>query len=236
MFIKLFKLKIILGLIGFSILNACQTESGNSDTPPSSKEEVDSSIVEAPATHNYVPERWIWQKPELVMDLLGDMTDKTVADIGAGLGYFSLALAQKAKKVIAIDINQGQLDFLEQEKRRILPERFQDRIETRLVPPDDPKIESEEADLILIVNTYIYLPNRVEYMRRLRDNLPEGGKILIVNFKKKRIISPPGILMPLAEDRVSLYKVEGEMSKAGFTILLSDDTSLDYQYIVLVEK
>ena len=233
MFKKRSKLSVIyLTLLGFLVV-ACQPNTKTEQAPALTTEQ---EIPESHLDQNYAPERWIWQKPELVMDMLGDMEDKTIADIGAGLGYFSLALAQRAKKVIAIDINKRQLDFIEQEKNRVLPERFKDRIETRLVTHDDPRIGPQEADLILVVNTYIYLPDRVNYIRKLRENLPDGGKVLIINFKKKNIQAPPGVMMPEAEDRVSLYQVEEEVTAAGYTTVISDDTSLDYQYIVLVEK
>ncbi len=52
------------------------------------------------------PARAEWQKPEWVIEQLGDLTGKTVADIGAGTGYFAFRIARKAKKVIAIDIDE----------------------------------------------------------------------------------------------------------------------------------
>jgi len=42
----------------------------------------------------YDPERDVWQRPNLIIGLLsdGDLSDKTVADIGAGTGFFSKRL------------------------------------------------------------------------------------------------------------------------------------------------
>ncbi|NJO92951.1 MAG: hypothetical protein HC831_31295 [Chloroflexia bacterium] len=44
------------------------------------------------------PEREKWQKPDLVIDKLGDLSNKTIGDIGAGTGYFSFRLAKKQKR------------------------------------------------------------------------------------------------------------------------------------------
>ena len=58
--------------------------------------------------------REIWQKPDLVLQLLGGLKGKTVADIGAGSGYFSFRMAAKVPegKVYAVDIQPEMLDLL----------------------------------------------------------------------------------------------------------------------------
>lgn len=63
----------------------------------------------------------MWQKPDLVLNTLGNLENKVVADIGAGTGYFSFRLAMRAKKVIAIDIDKDVLDTIGQYTAR-LPE------------------------------------------------------------------------------------------------------------------
>ncbi|MBC7885767.1 MAG: methyltransferase, partial [Saprospiraceae bacterium] len=95
--------------------------------------------------------RAIWQKPGLVIEKLGNISDKIIADIGAGNGYFSLRLAYKAKKVIAIEIDEKFLAHIDSVKVR-LPKEFQSKIETRLAVPNDPGLEKGEVDIILIIN------------------------------------------------------------------------------------
>src|SRR5262250_2336948 len=48
------------------------------------------------------PARKEWQKPDEVIAGLGPLSGKTVADIGAGTGYFSFPTAARGAKVIAI--------------------------------------------------------------------------------------------------------------------------------------
>jgi SAM-dependent methyltransferase len=174
-------------------------------------------------------DRVFWQKPNLVIDQLGDLSDKVVADIGAGSGYFSRRLAYKAKKVLAVDIEQRFIEFMDSIKVVELPEEFQDRFETRLAEPMDAKLNPNEVDVVLIVNTYIYLADRVAYLKHLKPSLKKGGRLVIVDFKKKRI----PMNQPPAELRIPLYQVEMELTTAGYRLLRSDDTSLDYQYIII---
>jgi len=174
--------------------------------------------------------RAIWQKPELVISFLGNMENKTVADIGAGTGYFTFRLVPKAKKVIGIDIDPRFINFLDSMKVR-LPEVYRDRFESRLARFDDPLLEPEEADNVVIVNTYGYLENRVKYLKTLRKGMSPQGQILIIDFKKNNIpIGPPD------EFKVALSQVERELLEAGFTITKVDKEVLDYQYIVLAQN
>lgn len=174
--------------------------------------------------------RAIWQKPELVISFLGAMENKTVADIGAGTGYFTFRLVPKAKKVIGIDIDPRFITFLDSMKVR-LPEVYRDRFESRLAQFNDPLLEPEEADNVVMVNTYGYLEERVEYLKTLRKGMAPQGQLLIIDFKKNNIpVGPPD------EYKVALTQVERELLAAGFTITKVDKDALDYQYIVLAKK
>ncbi len=222
------------------IAAGCADES-KSETPEN-KQAVDTSSTRVPGsdaasldtllTQYDPPGRVVWQKPEIVIRKMGDLSGKVVADLGAGSGFFSRRLAQAAKKVIAIEVDPRFIHFMDSIKLVELLPKYQQRFETRLATPSDPHLRAGEADIILIVNTYIYIQNRVEYMKNLLSVLPEGGKVLIVDFKKKRI----PISYPPANIRLELYEVENELLAAGFSGFTSDDCSLDYQYIILAEK
>jgi SAM-dependent methyltransferase len=175
--------------------------------------------------------RVIWQKPEVVIDLLGDLESKTVADIGAGTGFFAFRLAQRAKKVIAIDIDQRFISYLDSTKMLELPEQLQDKLETRLAKPNDPMLQAGEVDVIIIVNTFMYIRDRLEYLKILKKGLTSGGMLLIIDFKKKR--TPLG---PPSNIRVPLFEVEELLYEAGYRNIVTNDTSLDYQYIVTAKN
>lgn len=178
------------------------------------------------------PDRVLWQKPELVIQKMGNLEDKVVADIGAGSGFFSRRLAQHAKKVIAIEVDPRFIHFMDSIKRVELAPEYQKRFETRLATHDNSKLAPGEADIILVVNTYIYFQDRLKYLRHLLSVLPDNGLLVIVDFKKKRL----PISYPPQSIRVELWRVENELQQAGFTNIESDDCSLDYQYIVTARK
>ena len=91
----LFDYRLILYAILISCLSACNDLSKSNSTfdPVVTKDE---SGISNPSFND--SGRIAWQKPELVMSKLGDLTDKVVADIGAGTGYFTFRLAPRAKK------------------------------------------------------------------------------------------------------------------------------------------
>lgn len=184
----------------------------------------------SPIIETYHTDRAIWQKPELVLNTLGDVHDKVIADIGAGTGYFSFRLLPMTQKVIAVDIDPQAIQYLDS-IASLIPEKFKSRFETRLATASDPKLMDGEVDIALLVNTYLYINDRVDYLSRLRSKLTDHGKVLIIDYKKKRI--PIG---PEAAMRIPLYQVEAEITKAGYTIVQSDDQSLSYQYILVARK
>ncbi|HFA48574.1 MAG TPA: class I SAM-dependent methyltransferase [Bacteroidetes bacterium] len=231
-------------LLFFFLLTGCHSEppTGSATSKPvpltdtsnqqtAADEEKAASLEKLLKQYN-PPGRDAWQKPEKVIGKMGDLSDKVVADLGAGSGEFSFRLAQEAKKVIALEIDERFIQLMDSLKLIQLKPEFQHRLETRKVTPTDSKLKPGEADIILIVNTYIYIKDRINYLKHLLEVMPEGGQIIIVDFKKKRI----PIKFPRQETRLELYKVENELYRAGFKNIVSDDSSLNYQYIVSAEK
>ncbi len=225
------------------MLNSCQGDSGENvnkgdssqQAEPAAKDtnsEASGKPLSEGLTEDYThTDRVIWQKPDMVLNLLGDMEGKTVADIGAGTGFFTLRMAQKARKVIAIDIDPRFVNYLDSIKMLELPEQFQNRIETRLGKPDNPMLKTGEVNLVVIVNTFMYIRDQVAYLKILREALTPGGKILIVDFKKKRTpVGPPNDI------RVPIHIVEEGLYEAGYKNVITNDTALDYQYILVAER
>ncbi len=236
------KIPIVLLLaVVWVTFHACVSDPSSNQPPPSDpiepspQEEVqaDHDTPRAPGIkEDYInTNRVIWQKPDLVIDLLPSLEGKTVADIGAGTGFFALRLAPLSEKVIAIDIDRQFIDYLDSIKIYELPEQFQPKLETRLAEPSDPNLADDEADVVLIVNTYMYIRDRRSYLNTLQRGMAPNGELLIIDFKRKRTpIGPPQDL------RVPLYRVEEELLAAGFQRVETNDTALDYQYIIIARK
>lgn len=188
-------------------------------------EDPDSSLTYLESDNT--PDRVIWQKPDLILDLLGDMHDKVVADIGAGTGFFTFRLLQHAKKVIAVDIDKAPLDKMAQLANK-LDTSISNKLVIKVIKPSDPQLDPHSVDIVLLSNTYMYIQNRVNYLKTLKAYLKKDARVLIIDYKKKNLPFGPPI-----DERVNLDTVEKELLNAGYNIQKSDDVTLDYQYIVL---
>lgn len=172
-----------------------------------------------------------WQKPNLVIEKLGDLSNKVVADIGAGTGYFAFRLVFKAEKVIAIDIDPDMIQLMNAFKLN-LPQELQSRFDTRLAQTDDPLLAESEADVAIIINTIAYIENRVDYLKTLKRGLKDGGQVMVLDYKMKKL----PITAPPRSERVHLSEIEADLENAGYSKVVSDDTSLEYQYILIASK
>mgnify|MGYP006266490569 CR=1 FL=1 len=168
-----------------------------------------------------------WQKPDLVLEQLGDLTGKTVLDIGAGTGYFSFPLAERGAQVIAADVDDRFLEYISDKKRK----RGVDNLTTRKVPYDSPGLSPQEVDAAIIINTYHHINERIAYFAQVKQGLKPGGQLLVVDYKKED--TPHG---PPMNHRMSAETVERELKEAGFQQIRIDPTTLTYQYMVLAQK
>jgi len=177
------------------------------------------------------PTRELWQNPDLVVEKLGDLSGKIVADIGVGTGYFTFKMANSAEKVIAIDVENKFLEYIEERKFELRGAPTVRKIETRLCEPNDPLLKPEEADIALFVDTYHFIEKRVEYMTFVHQGLKEKGIVMLVDYKGGEMpVGPPEHL------KVDLDVVLKELGEAGFAVQEIDTTSLQFQYIIRAVK
>ncbi|MGB3798710.1 MAG: methyltransferase domain-containing protein [Lewinella sp.] len=176
-------------------------------------------------------ERHVWQKPGVVIDVLGDIEEKVIADIGAGEGFFARRLAPLADRVIAIEIDRRWIDYLDTVRRTELPKQLQPRLEARLALPNDPMLTTREVDIVLFVNTLYLIEDQEAYLHKLLPALRPDGRIVIVDWKQQDTA-----LGPDPTERIGLPDLGRMLNAAGFEIVSVDNTALDYQYIVVAER
>ncbi len=197
---------------------------GEEDGPRPPDEDVYATTVEEDR------ERHVWQKPGLVIDKLGDIEEKVIADIGAGEGFFARRLAPLADRVIAIEIDQRWIDYLDTLRDTELPSNLRARLEPRLALADDPMLEDNEVDIVLFVNTLYLIDHPEAYLKKLRPALRPNGRVFIVDWKKEN--TPLGPDLP---DRIGISELAHMLEAAGFAVVSTDNTALDYQYIMVAE-
>lgn len=115
-----------------------------------------------------------------VMDALGISPGKTVADIGAGSGWFTVRAANRvgaAGVVYAVDINPEAVRYIsDRAQKEHLP-----NVKTILSKPDDPLLPAAAVDSVLLLKTYHEVAQPVVLLRNLRASLRPGAKVGIID-------------------------------------------------------
>jgi cyclopropane fatty-acyl-phospholipid synthase-like methyltransferase len=117
---------------------------------------------------------------DLIMDLAGIKSGMTVADIGAGEGYYTIRLANRVGKkgrVLAQDIIPEVRDSLAE---RVGRDRL-DNVSVKLGEPANPMLPSNSFDRILLIHMYHEIQSPYEFLWRLRPALIKGGRVVVVD-------------------------------------------------------
>lgn len=184
----------------------------------------DFSDAEAFAERFDDPSRDEWQAPATVVEALELSPGMTVADIGAGTGYFlrhlSVAVGPEGR-VLGLDVEANMVAYMSE---RIEREGLANA-EAREVPMDGPGLEDASVDRILLVNTWHHISDREAYAAKLKQALRPGGSILVVDFTMDAPHGPPPAM------RLPPGTVAAELEAGGFATT-TDTEALSIQYLV----
>ena len=160
-----------------------------------------------------------------VMDLLKIAPGKTVADIGAGSGWFTVRAARRVGPigtVYAEDINTDAIKYIETRAKK---ENLAN-IRTVLGVPDDARLAPDTVDAVLMLKVYHEIAKPEEFMRRLRDSLKPGALVGIIDRNGNGSGTDHGLPQKV---------IEREMSEAGFKrVGVYDFTKKDGQDYFLI--
>jgi ubiquinone/menaquinone biosynthesis C-methylase UbiE len=171
-------------------------------------------------------ERDEWQQPERVLDALALEPGMTVADVGAGTGYFSERLARRVGPgglVYATDVQAEMVDRLRERVRehalanvRVVAARY-----------DDPSLPAACCDLVLFSSVYKEIDERVGYMEKVRRLLRPGGRVAILEYR-------PGAEGPGTPeaDRLPPERVIAELAAAGLELRAEHDFLAQQYFLV----
>jgi ubiquinone/menaquinone biosynthesis C-methylase UbiE len=128
------------------------------------------------------PDRHIWPETLLIERYLDVKPGMTIADIGAGAGYWTFRLADAVGaggRVLALDSDLDACLKLLYEKRR----RRVENVKVRWVGRRNPRLKAASVDLVLVIDAHLFAECRAEqgrgYLRRCASALHSGGKIVI---------------------------------------------------------
>jgi predicted methyltransferase len=154
------------------------------------------------------------EKPEVVLAAMELRQGMTVAEIGAGTGFFSRRLAKAIGpqgKVLAVDIQPEMLDLL---KTYAAKEGI-----TNIVPilgtETDPKLSVQGVDRILLVDVYHEFQKPEPMLAHIRESLAPGGTVTLVEYRLEgETASHINI-----RHRMSVEQVLAEWNAAGFELV-----------------
>lgn len=118
-----------------------------------------------------------------VMDLANIRPGMTVADIGAGEGYYTVRLSERVGadgRVLAQDIDR---DVLNRLGERVVRERL-DNVSIKLGAEDDPGLPEASFDRIFLVHMYHEVTEPYAFLWRLRPALHENGQVIVVDVDR----------------------------------------------------
>ena len=120
---------------------------------------------------------------ETVMELAGGEPGMTVADIGAGNGYYTVRLAERVGeegRVLAQDIARSALERL---GRRVERQRI-DNVSIQPGALDDPHLPKDSFDRIFMVHMYHEIEEPYALLWRMWPSLREGGQVVVVDVDR----------------------------------------------------
>lgn len=175
------------------------------------------------------PQRDSEERPQLTIDALEIEAGQTVADLGAGSGYYSFRVAPlvgERGSVLSIDVEPRML--------RIIAERAKrdgiKNITTVLGTPSDPNLEPNSIDLLFMVDVYHELEYPFEVMTRVRQALKPGGRVALIEYRAE---DPAVMIKPV--HKMMERQIIKELTAAGFRHQKTIRT-LPLQHLVLFQK
>lgn len=174
-------------------------------------------------------EREKMEMPDRLLDALQIEPGMTVADVGAGIGYFSWRIAGRVGpegRVLAVEIQPEMLERLgaEMKKRDIR------NVRSILGTPVDPNLPAQSVDLALMVDVYHEFQHPEAMVARIRRSLKDDGRMVLVEYRGE---DPTVPIRP--EHKMTVKQVLREILPMGFRLQSRLDF-LPWQHVFVFVK
>jgi len=223
------RIGVAVSLLTVVALAACSRATKASPTTPVAQQPQQ----ERPTSTPYSGDLSIFESPgrdkrlqiDRVMKLLKLAPGKTVADIGAGSGWFTVRAAKKVAPggtVFAEDINPAATKYIDDRAKK----ESLANIRTVLGVPDDPKLPAASVDAVLMLKVYHEIAQPVRFVQNLKPSLKPGALVGIIDRNGNGSGTDHGIPQAV---------VEREMGEAGYRkVAVYDFTKGDGQDYFLI--
>lgn len=175
------------------------------------------------------PKREREERTDLLLRLLALQPGDTVADLGAGTGYFSLPMARMVGaegRVLAVDIQPEMLAIIERRAR----EAGAGNVESVLATEQDPRLPSGAVDVVLMVDAYHEFSHPHEVMERVVASLSPRGRVVLVEYRGE---DPAVPIKPL--HKMTVTQAEREMAAVGLALTHKHD-DLPLQHVMVFQR
>ena len=173
-------------------------------------------------------DRDAWQKPDALVKALGLAGTETVADVGAGSGYFTFRFAKALPrgKVVALDIEP---EMIRHVHHKVMTEKIPN-VRAVLSKPDDPGVPPG-TDLVFLADVLHHVDQRDAWLVKLRTQMKPGAKLVLVEFKEGPL--PQG---PPEKMKIPLAELKKIVTKAGLVLVGEKPGLLPYQHVLVFRK
>lgn len=217
--------RVLIALLGVALLSPAWAQGVH----PKSGRRIASVMGVGGADWLEREEREREESPSKAIELLNLKEGMVVADIGAGVGYYTIRMAKKVGptgKVYASDIQPEMLTLL----RKRLDEQKVTNVEMVLGTETDPKLPLTSIDLAIMVDVYHELAQPQRMLRKLRKTLKDDGRLVLLEFRKEDPYVP---IRP--EHKMSVAEAKLELEDEGF-VLDKVIPGLPWQHILVFRK
>jgi ubiquinone/menaquinone biosynthesis C-methylase UbiE len=188
----------LAGFVSLAMLGGCKQAPRDTDRPVTAREypraarPVSSVVASQFSTE---AERDNHKEAQTVMDLAAIGPGSSVADIGAGEGYYTVRLGARvgAKgRVLAQDIDGEAMKRL---GRRVEHDRL-NNVSILQGQPDDPRLPANSFDRVMLVHMYHEVTEPYAFLSRMRGALRANGRVVVVDLDRPtdRHGIPPALL------------------------------------------
>ncbi len=170
------------------------TNVGASPSPTTTAEipQEQSDAINRPTSKPYTGELSIFEdpkrdeklQPNRIMDILAIQEGSSVADVGAGSGWFTIRAARRVENggiVYAVDINLDYLDYIDSRSKR----EGLANIRVILGKEDDPLLPAKGVDAVLLLKTYHEVAQPIRLLKRTRESMRPGALLGIIDRNGK---------------------------------------------------